>query len=331
MPEATAATTQTTNEAPAELSGSVEERADAIFGPAVFDDGSDGDETAEAGATEAPAAAPAPPAESPVEDANAKARAERRAKLAELNAKTRANVDSRAAQREAEQLRQQLAEANARLASRVDPNELDALQIIELGMKRREPIPPAQMAEAIKKAGGSPELVAQMAARQAVDPVVAKLASELQAARADIEAFKQSQQSARAQAEEDAAHQSFAAYTQQNVSTSPLAARFLEQHGPAEFRRLTEGATQDLPPGVGAQAVLDEIEDRLTALGKIYAAPAAPQRTQANPTRPLGTATQAPTHVTNSLAQTRSSVVDEEAALQDMPYEERASFIFRRH
>lgn len=326
MPEAIAATTQTTNEAPAELSGTVEERADAIFGPDVIDDGSDGDEVSADAAAAAPA--PAPAVEPPVEDANAKARAERRAKLAELNAKTRANVDSRAAQREAEQLRQQLAEANARAAQLVDPTALDPLKIIELG--QRSGHSPQAIAEALKKAMGSPELAAAHAAKQAVDPVVAKLQSDLSAALRRIDSFEQSQQTARAQAEEDAAHQSFAAYTQQNVSTSPLAARFLEQHGPAEFRRLTEGATQDLPPGVGAQAVLDEIEDRLTALGKIYAAPAAPQRTQANPTRPLGTATQAPTHVTNSLAQTRSSVVDEEAALQDMPYEERASYIFSR-
>lgn len=265
--------------------------------------------------------------DTPAEDPLAKGRAERKAKLAELNARSRAAVDARAAQREAETLRQQLAAANARASGLVDPTKLDPIKIIELGQRAGHS--PAAIADALKSAMGSPELVAAHAARTAVDPVVAQLQTQLQSALERIESFEQTQQSAHQAAQERQALESFASFTQESAPTSPLAARFLAQHGAEEFRNLTMGAAQALPPGAGPQALLDEIEDRLTELGKLYsAAPAAPQRPQANPPRTNTAAAQAPTHVSNTLAQQRSSVVGEDAAFARMSLAERAAFLF---
>lgn len=300
----------------------VEQRADALFGAS--------EAAGDAGSTPTPSADTASPAASEAPktpEQLAAERAERRKQtLADLNARRRASVDASSAQRQVAQLQQQLAEAQQRMGAMVDPTQLDPLRIIELGQRAGHT--PAQMVEAIKNAMGSPELAAAHAAKQAVDPVVAKLQQQLSDALGRISAFEQRQQASQIEAAENAAHEQFAAFAQQNANVSPLAARFLEHAGAQEFRKLVEGAAQALPPNAGPQALLDEIEDRLTDLGKLYAAPAAPQRTSANPTRMQGTAAQAPTHVTNTLAQQRSHVVPEGAELENLSLEERAALLF---
>lgn len=312
------------SDAPVELGGTVEQRADAIF-PEVFDDGEDGgDSESTEAAVAAPPAAP---------DQLAQDRAARRAKaLEELNAKTRNAVDSKAAQREAEQLRRQLQAERDRAANLVDVSGLTPTQILELGQRAGHA--PKTMAEALAAAAGNPEILAAHAARRAVDPELAALKQSNEALKAQLEGYIQQQNTQSEQQAEDSAHGQLAAFTTQNAPTSPYAASFLKAYGPEEYRKVVEHVMPNVVGG-GPQGVLDEVEDfllaRHKALGVWSPAQAAPQRTQANPPRIPGPATQAPTHVTNSLAQQRSSVVDEEAALQDLPYEERASVIFRRH
>ena len=298
---------------------SLEQRAADAFGAL--------EPVGEEGATSTPTDAASPADSSaPTTDADpiAKARAERRAKLAELNARQRNTVDARHAQREAQELRRQLEEANARAASLVDPTKLDPLKLVELGQRAGHS--PAQIAEAIRNAMGSPELAAAHAAKQAVDPVVAKLSNDLQAALARIDAFERHQATSQQEAQERALVQEFAGFTAQNAATSPLAARFLESQGVDEFKKLVMGAADALPQNAGPQALLDEIEDRLTEFGKLYAN--TPQRTQANPPRTTHAAAQAPTHVTNTLAQQRSGVVDEGENWARMSLDERAARLF---
>lgn len=328
MSEAAAPTVSESSATTPELSGSVEDRANALFGPGPSESaGEAGSPPTLANDTASPADSAAPPED----DANAKARAERRAQrqaqLAELNAKTRAKVDSAAAQREAETLRERIAEYERRQAQLVDPTQLDPLGIIQLGQRAGHD--PKAIAAAIQQAMGSPELAAAHAAKQAVDPVVAKLQNDLSAALRRIDEFETRQTTAAQQAAEQQAAAQFQTFAAQNAATSPLAARFLAQHGPEEFHALTLGAASALTPNAGPQALLDEIEDRLTELGRLYAnpAPAGQQRTPANSPR-IGTAAQAPTHVTNTLAQQRTSVVDEAAALENMSLEERAALLF---
>ena len=330
MTDAAAAPQQTTtNEAPGELSGSVEERANAIF-PDVFDDGEDGTEPAESPDGEPAAAAPPTPSTPDQQAAERKAR--RDAALAELKAKTRAGVDAKADRHRSQELERQLQQERQARAGLVDPRQLTPLQILELGQLAGHT--PAAIAEALKQAKENPEYAATNAARKAVDPELAELRQRNSALESKVETFLQQQEHARVAQAEEAAHTQIASFASANAATSPYAASFLKAYGPDQFRKIVEHVLPDVVGG-GEQGVLDAVEDLLVERHKQIGAwnptaAAAPQRSQANPPRLSGTATQAPTHVTNSLAQQRSSVVDEEAALEAMPYEERSAFLFRR-
>lgn len=317
MSEATAPTT----EAPA--LPSLDERLDSVFGPS--------EPAGEDGQPPPPAEGQASPAASVEPDALAKARADRKAKLAELNAKSRSAVDAKAAMKENEILRRKLAETEERTkayATYVDPTKLTKEQFFALAQQNPE-LSPQDLGNWLREQMADPTAAAARAAKTAVDPQIAKLQEALDAANAKIDGFMQKQQTAAEQAQERAALEQFAGFTAQNAATSPLAARFLEQHGVEEFHALTMGAADALPPNAGPQALLDEIEDRLTELGKIYAAgPANQQRMQATTPRPNHAAAQAPTHVTNSLAQQRSGVVDGSAQLAKLSLIERANLAF---
>lgn len=321
-----------TAEAPSVEEGlTVEQRADLIF-PEAFDDGEEGEEGGIAEADPAAAKA-APAAEKTPEQLAADRKARRDADLAALKAKTREGVDAKSARSEVETLRRQIEHERQQRAGLVDPRQLSPLQILELGQHAGHSA--ADIAEALKAARENPEYAATHAARKVVDPEIAQLRQQLAQERQQREQFQAQYHSAQERAEEQAAHQTMVTFAGENAATSPYTASFLKAYGPDELATII---THVLPQvaGTGPQAVLDEVEDFLLARHKSLSAwtptaAAAPQRTQANPPRSLGTATQAPTHVTNQLAQQRSSVVDEDAALQDMPYEERASLIFKRH
>lgn len=293
---------------------SLDERSAATFGP----DGPDTEATETDSAHEA--------------DAAAQARAERRAKLEEMRARERAAVDAHAAMRERDELRRRLAEAESKhkqYERRIDPNALTPEQFFALA-ERMPNLSPKQLGEYLRERMANPELAAREAAARAVNPKIAALEKRIAEQQQALAGFVAHQRATQAQALEHHAAQEFVHFTSQNASTSPLAARFLEHHGAEDFLVLTQSAAQHLPPGAGAQAVLDEIEERLSQLGAIYSAQsAASQRRQAIPPHPYSAAAQAPTHITNTLAQQRSSVVDEEAAWAKLPFEERSARLFR--
>ena len=317
-------------EAPEELGGSVEERADALFGPNIIEE----DEGAE-GTEEAPAVAAAPAAEKTAEQLAADRKARRDADLAALKAKTREGVDAKTARSEVETLRRQIEQERQARAGLVDPRGLTPLQILELGQLAGHA--PDSMVEALKAAKDNPEY----AVRKVVDPEIQQLRQQLHQERQQREQFENQYRAAQERAEEDRVHQEMVTFASENAPTAPYSASFLKAFGPGKFRSAIEHVLeQGRVVGSNQQAVLDAVEDflieehRTTQQGLsawMPTAAAAPQRTQANHPRLSGTATQAPTHVTNQLAQQRSSVVDEDTDLQELPYEERASVIFKRH
>lgn len=316
-------------EAPEELGGSVEERADALFGPNIIEE----DEGAE-GAEGAPAVAAAPDAPKTEEQLAADRKARRDADLAALKAKTREGVDAKTARSEVETLRRQIEQERQARAGLVDPRGLTPLQILELGQLAGHA--PDSMVEALKAAKDNPEF----AVRKVVDPEIQQLRQQLHQERQQREQFENQYRAAQERAEEDRVHQEMVTFASENAPTAPYSASFLKAFGAGKFRSAIEHVLeQGRVVGSNQQAVLDAVEDflieehRTTQQGLSAWTPtaaAAPQRTQANHPRSLGTATQAPTHVTNQLAQQRSSVVDEEAALQDLPYAERSALVFKR-
>lgn len=302
-----------------DLGGTVEERANALF--------SASESVGEAGSPGSPPSfnetgSPADSGAQKSAEVLAQERAERRAKLDELNAKSRASVDAKTALKERDELRRKVQELEGQIGGRIDPGALDEEQFFV--MAERLKVPPQKLYEWLQKRVDRPELAA---IRSEVDPKLAALEKRNADLEARLDEFLNGQnEQAETAAAAEAAHE-FASFTSQNAATSPYAARFLEAHGAAQFVKLAEGAARSLPPGAGPQALLDEIEENLAALGAIYAAPTAPQRPQANTPR-IHAPAQAPTHVTNQLAQQRSRVVDEEAALENMSLEERASILF---
>lgn len=306
---------------------SIEERAASVFGP---------DAPSEAADDTSGAAAPTPSAagDSPAASAGAPdAAAERRARLAALQEQERARVDAQAKHREAEELRHRIAEAERRAKdaeerakSSIDPKALTEEQFFDLALQLN--VPPDKLAGWMRDRLTNPELAAAQAAARAVDPKLSALEKRLAEKEAQLDAFLNEQRAQAAQAEEARAFHEFMQFTSTNATTAPHSARFLEKFGPQEFQKVALSAAAMVPPHAGAQAVLDQIEENLATLAAIYSgATPAPQQRPAPTPNPA--AAKAPTTVSNTLAQTRAAVVDEDANWSSLPFEERSARLFR--
>jgi hypothetical protein len=266
-------------------------------------------------------------------DAAAQARAARREALAKLQTEERGRVDAMAAIRERDELRTRLAAAEARqkeYEQRIDPSTLaDPAQFFALAEKAVGS-DPTKLYEWMRERMANPELAAVHAAKKAIDPDLAAVKAENAALKKQVEDFLASQTQTKEAADEAAAEREFFAFTSENAATSPHSARFLQEYGPDEFVKLARRAVQSVPAHGGAQAILDEIEENLTAFGRMYAPQtgASTQRRQASPPQ-APAAAQAPTTISNTLAQQRSSVVDEDSEWAALPFEERSARLFR--
>lgn len=261
-----------------------------------------------------------------------KARAERRAALAKLQEDERARVDAQAKHREADELRKQLAAEQAKREAvektYVDPAKLDPQAFFEMAARLK--VTPAELGAWLKSKQDDPAAFAAQAAQRAIDPKLAELEAKNAALEARLNEFLTSQQAQQEKGE--AAHyaRAFESFTRENAATSPYAYRLLEEIGSEQFAQVATQTAARVPPGAGAQAILDEIEDDMAKLAKIYAPRgAATQQRQAPVTPPNPAAAKAPTTVSNTLAQTRASVVDEDADWASLPFEERSARLFR--
>lgn len=312
-------TTTTTNGAGL----SYEERAASVFG-------TDAPES-----PDGPGAA-APPAPAPVEpDAAAQARAARRAALAQFKEQERAQVESKTAVKERDELRKKLAtleEQGKAYATYIDPSKMTKEKFFSIA----EQIPdlsPKELGEWLRESMANPDQAAARAAKAAVDPEVAALKKQLADQQAALEEFKNQQQSERAQAEEQRYAHELHAFVQENAAHAPLTARFVAAKGLQGLYEAALSVAQRLPAGAGPQAVLDELEESLIAgqrdYASIYGNPVTNTQRQPAFTPPQHqAAAKAPTHVSNTLAQQRSSVVDEQADFARLPYSERANRVF---
>lgn len=327
--QATPSTDASTNGTGVTVVPSLEERSAAAFG---IDTPS---EPAADTANGKPPAPPGTPAASTadsegVTDPNAAARAARRAQFEKLAAEERARVDAQARRREHDDIRRRLEEAERKAAEaegRIDPTKLSPDELLDLFDKGQ--VDANKLGQRIRERMTNPEVLAAQAAAKAVDPKVTALEQKIAAQEKVIEDFI-AQQAKQQQAAEEAHYLSqFQAFTRENAATAPHSAKFLEVYGPEEFAAVTLGAAAKVPQGSGAQAILDELEDKLALLAKVYApTTGAPQQRQAPPS-PNPAAAKAPTTVSNTLAQTRASVVDEDADWASLPFEERSARLFR--
>jgi hypothetical protein len=294
----------------------------------------------ESGESAPPAvSAKAPLSPAPSDDAEQRA-ADRRARLEALSAKTRESVDRKAQQAAAEKMARDLEtyqrraeEAERQAASRVDVSQLDEAAFFALAEKRG--IAPQKLGEWIRTAMTNPEKVAEAAALQATqrtyDPKLEAIQKENEALKARLDAFEASQAKQSAAAEEQRQTQAFLGMVAQSAERAPLAAKLLASD-PDEFMQMASIAAPRVP-GMGPEALLDAVEELLDGEGRKVAQKYAtlyglsPSQTPA-PTTPTIRGAAKPNTVSNSLAQERASLVDEDDYAR-LPIEERAARLIK--
>lgn len=318
-------------EAPAEVRESYEERVARVFG--------DDDASSAQPADGSDASAPSPVAVAPAASAPDPVAEERRTRLARLEAEERQRVDAQAKHREVDTIRAKLADAEKRAKeleergkSLVDPASMNEESFFD--MARRLNVPPQKLGEFLREQMTNPELVAARAATREIDPKLSALEKQVSEQNAMIQKFLAEQQSSAVQREEMQAAQEFGSYVAANEVVAPRAAAFLREFGGQEFYTLALSAAAKLPEGAGAQAILDRVEEDIVAneeraqrLARVYAPSGATQQRPAPTPNPA--AAKAMTTVSNTLAQQRASVVDEDAEWASLPFEERSARLFR--
>lgn len=263
--------------------------------------------------------------EAPAEAVDAdKAREARKARLAQLKAEERARVDARAKFAERDQLARQLAEAQERAkrleeerAKAIDPDKLDEAAFFELAA--RAGVSPEKLAQFLSSQVEDPARLAAQRAQQALDPRIAAAEERVRRAEEQVQQFIAAQQQREAQAREAQLRQEFVASVKPEAA--PRAAAFIGKFGQDEFLKIADAAADSLPAGASTQDLIDEIEDKLGELASVFGVQTPPAASARTPSLPNGAAK--PTTVSNSLAQDRATVVDDDD-FASLPIEERA-------
>lgn len=310
---------------------------------AMLDEGSPataGGSVASDGAPPTPAASTSQSGSPAASDDPAKRAEERRARLALASQKMRDRVDEKARQTAQERMQADLAaaqkradEAEARAKAALDRAILKDPVAALLEMER-EGVPADKVAEAIRERLTNPAAIATREARQAMSPELAAMQKQNAELAARLEAFEKREQerSAAAQAEQDT--RAFFGYVQQSAQRAPLAAKLLAQD-PEEFIAIANIAGER-NPDLDQASLLDAVEEALDTEvrgiaqkygGLFEALQTNPSQQKAPPPTPRAAA-QATT-VSNSLAQGRTAIVDEEKDWAALPLEERAARLIR--
>ncbi len=276
----------------------------------------------------------APPAVASPADSDAEARRiERQKRLQAFTQQERQAVDRKEhlARAEKEAARAQAAEERiaALTGSTFDRAVLkDPLKVMRL--MEAEGISADKVAEAIRESLSNPDIMAGRAAREAVSPELAEARQLIARQNARLDAIEQERAQERQATNEQRYTEQFIGHVTANAQRAPLAARLLE-HDRAEFMQMAHIAVERIPNGAGADALLDAVEDMLDrdvrAVATKYSAIYGQQPSPSPAKQPRPGAVQ-PRTVSNSLAQERGSLVDEDD-LSKLPVEERARRLIR--
>ncbi|HRI17861.1 MAG TPA: phosphoenolpyruvate synthase [Burkholderiaceae bacterium] len=211
----------------------------------------------------------------------------------------------------------------------VVPTTLDEQGFFNLAEKMK--LTPKQLGEWLQQRQTHPEVVAAQYAKQAVDPLVNELRNQLAETNGKLSAIEQQRAEEQAMSQAYARGESMLHFTQQAAAQAPYASAFLREHGEQEFLALANNLYAEVPKGPGwEQHVLDAIEDRFAALAKVFSPQSGSTQQRQAPPPPNPGAAKPMTTVSNTLAQSRASVVDEETDWAALPYEERAARLFRQ-
>ncbi len=295
--------------------GDLDQRHAALMDELRADPSQSADEVEGEGESRPAAAAPvASPADSAVEAA----RADRRKRLDALKLQERAAVDHKERQAYADKQAARAQEAEDRIASLTgstfDRAVLkDPLKVMRL--MEAEGISADKVAEAIRESLSNPDIAASRAAREAVSPELAEARALIARQNARLDALENERAQERATVTERQHTERFIGHVEAQATRAPLAAALLK-HDRAEFLEMAQLASERVPPGAGADALLDAVEDILDTdvrgvANKYMAIYGQQTSPTSRATQPRTGAVQ-PTTVSNSLAQERGSLVDEE-------------------
>lgn len=257
-----------------------------------------------------------------------KARADRSARIKSLQEKERA-ADARRqtrpkqAPRDSEEiasLRQRVTELSA-LAERVKtPDGLFTLA-------EENNLTPQQLAEHLRDALHNPQKVAAQEAKKALSPLEGRLLAKIESLENEIGGLKTYNQQASSAAEEREAASELLGHVQTSARLAPRSAAYLQKFGSESLISFATQIANQLPPGVGLQAVHDAIEEALDSLADIYQ----PSHLLSQKTSiPKSAAAKANKTVSNALASQRSSVADVDAEFAALPFDERLAVLKRR-
>lgn len=276
------------------------------------------------------------PAVSPADSTDEARRAERRQRLDAMKLQTRQDVDRKERQSAYDKQQRDLTAAQERadLAEKRASTALDRSVLKDpikvLRLLEAEGIPADQVANAIRESMTNPEIAATRAAREAISPEVAQARAENAALKARLDAFEAREAASNARYAEQRDTEEFITYAGTASQRAPLAAKLLA-HDRNEFLQLATIAAEGVPPGAGRDALLDKLEDLLDGdvrgVAQKYAAIYGPLPTPSPAPQTRPGAVQ-PTTVSNSLAQGRTTLVEEEDFAR-LPLEERARRIIR--
>lgn len=255
-----------------------------------------------------------------------------------MAAQERHNVDRKASlaaqdklARDYEAATKRALEAEALAARRVDVDNLDEAAFFRLAEQKN--IQPQRLGEWIRNAMTNPERVAEAAAlsatRSTYDPKLAALEAQIAELRAQNQSFLDRHNEAQAAVQEREQTHAFLGMVSQSADRAPLAARLLaaDQN---EFMQIAELAARNVP-GQGPQALLDAVEEMLDQDGRQVAQTYAALygfTSQAQAPKTQNRAAAMANTVSNSLAQERASLVEEEDYAR-LPIEERAARLIR--
>jgi hypothetical protein len=312
--------------------GDIDQRASALLDELRADPSQPAGEVEEDGESRPAAALPA--VASPADSDAAARREERRKRLDAFKLQERQSVDhkERVAFAEKEAARARAAEERlaAMSTSTFDRAVLkDPVAVMRL--MEDAGVNADEVAKAISASLSDPSISASRAAREALSPELAEARSLIARQEARLAALEGERAKERESAAEARHQEMFVSHVTAQSARAPLAAALL-RHDRAEFMMMAQMASERVPAGAGADALLDAVEDILDtdvrSVAQKYQAiygPSATPTSQATQPRPGAVQ---PRTVSNSLASERGSIVDEEDWAH-LPLNERARLLSR--
>lgn len=245
-------------------------------------------------------------------DAIAKAREERAARLAKLKEQEAAAVDEqgrraapdKAARFEVDEI-DQLRAAAARAA---ELEQAFASPEAFLKAARARGVKEDDLVAWIKEGIEDPSRDAAVRARNELHPELVSMKRQLDAQNEQIAALLNERQTQAVESAEQRAQETILSSLDAGKDTMPLSSGFLAKHGRGEFLKLVYAAADRVPQGAGEQALLDTVEEYLEQLVGFVPAPAP----AASPSRATPPAAAKAKTLSNSLASSRASVVEDE-------------------